>query len=193
MKPPEEGQEAAWRDVPAHDTSSGGLLSYGADSPTVANDDKAAGRGEAERAEEIRVAVRALLAGASEGENNPWTEPYDVIRVSKAGLVYVLGAVGRPGGYPIEQESMTVLRALSLAQGLDGRASPQKARVIRQSKDGSQEIAIRIGDILRGAAADALLENNDILFVPDSRAKGALHRGAEAAIQLATGVIIWRR
>jgi polysaccharide export outer membrane protein len=159
----------------------------------VANDDKAAGRGAAERAEEIRVAVRALLAGASEGDNNPWTEPYDVIRVSKAGLVYVLGAVGRPGGYPIEQESMTVLRALSLAQGLDGRASPQKARVIRQSKDGSQEIAIRIGDILRGAAADALLENNDILFVPDSRAKGALHRGAEAAIQLATGVIIWRR
>ena len=146
-----------------------------------------------ETPEEIVLSVRGLLAGPGGARDNPWIEPYDVIRVAKTGLVYVLGAVSRPGGYPIEQESMTVLRAVSLAQGLDRRASPQKARVIRQQGATKQEIAVRIGDILRGQAPDAPLEDNDILFVPDSRAKSALHRGAEAAIQLATGVIIWRR
>jgi polysaccharide biosynthesis/export protein len=143
--------------------------------------------------QEITVSVRGLLAGRSETSDNPWIEPYDVVRVAKTGLVYVLGAVTRPGGYPIEQESMTVLRAISLAQGLDAGAAPQKARLIRQQGVDRREISIAINDILRGEAADAALENNDILFVPDSRAKGALHRGAEAAIQLATGVIIWRR
>jgi polysaccharide export outer membrane protein len=144
-------------------------------------------------AEELVLSVRALLAGPSDPRHNPWIEPYDVVSVAKTGLVYVLGAVARPGGYPIEQESMTVLRAISLAQGLDSRAAPQKARVIRQQGAAKQEMEVPINDILRGAAADAPLEDNDILFVPDSRAKSALHRGAEAAIQLATGVIIWRR
>jgi polysaccharide export outer membrane protein len=144
-------------------------------------------------AEELVLSVRALLAGPGEARHNPWIEPYDVVSVAKTGLVYVLGAVARPGGYPIEQEAMTVLRAISLAQGLDRRAAPQKARVIRQQGAAKQEIEVPINDILRGAAADAPLQDNDILFVPDSRAKSALHRGAEAAIQLATGVIIWRR
>lgn len=143
--------------------------------------------------QEIVASLRRLLADPSETRDNPWIEPYDVVRVAETGLVYVLGAVARPGGYPIEQESMTVLRAISLAQGLDRRAAPQKARVIRQQGAAKQEIAVPIDDILRGAAADPPLEDNDILFVPDSRAKSALHRGAEAAIQLATGVIIWRR
>jgi polysaccharide export outer membrane protein len=154
--------------------------------PVVAGND-------ARTVEEIAVSIRRLLTDPGETPDNPWIEPYDVIRVAETGLVYVLGAVERPGGYPIERESMTVLRAISLAQGLGRRAAPQKARVIRQQGGGKQEILVPIGDILRGEAFDAPLEDNDILFVPDSRAKSALHRGAEAAIQLATGVIIWRR
>jgi polysaccharide export outer membrane protein len=142
---------------------------------------------------EIVVAVEDLVSGPGRDQGNPWIEPYDIVRVAESGLVYVLGAVARPGGYPIEQESMTVLRAISLAQGLDRRAAPQKARLIRQQGGGRHEIAVRIDDILSGALPDAPLEDNDILFVPDSRAKTALRRGAEAAIQLATGVIIWRR
>lgn len=149
--------------------------------------------GASDTPEEIVVAVEGLLSSPGSIAGDPWVEPYDVIRVAESGVVYVLGAVTRPGGYPIEQESMTVLRAISLAQGLDHRAAAQKARLIRQQGAGRQEVAVRIDDILRGLAPDAPLEDNDILFVPDSRAKTALRRGAEAAIQLATGVIIWRR
>ena len=47
-------------------------------------------------------------------------EPGDHIVVTRAGVVYVIGDVGRPGGYLIEnKDTVTVLQALALAQGLE--------------------------------------------------------------------------
>jgi len=143
---------------------------------------------------EMRVVVRDLLSGAAGEAGNPLIEPHDVIQVAKAGVVYVLGAVKQPGGFPIkDQEKVTVLRAISLAAGLDGHAAPQGARIIRQLGAEKFEVPVPVRDILKGRARDIELETNDILFIPDSRAKNALSRGAEAAIQMATGLVIWRR
>jgi hypothetical protein len=33
----------------------------------------------------------------------------------------------------------------------------------------------------------------DVLFVPNSAAKRAFTRGAETALQIGTGIVIWRR
>ena len=146
------------------------------------------------RTEEMRVLVRDLLSGAPGQLNNPFIEPHDVIQVAKAGVVYVLGAVKQPGAFPLkDQEKITVLRAISLAAGLDGRAAPQRSRIIRQLGAEKFEVPVAVRDILNGRAPDIELETNDILFIPDSRAKNALSRGAEAAIQMATGLVIWRR
>ena len=144
--------------------------------------------------EEMRVSVRDLLTGAAGEAGNPLVEPHDVIQVAKAGVVYVLGAVKQPGGFPIkDQEKVTVLRALSLAAGLDGKAAPQKSRIIRQIGAEKIEVLVPVRDILRGRTPDVELETNDILYIPDSRAKNALSRGTEAAVQMATGLVIWRR
>jgi polysaccharide export outer membrane protein len=114
--------------------------------------------------------------------------------VSKAGIVYVMGAVEKPGGFVIkDQERMTVLRAVSLAAGFGEHSSPQKSRVIRQSAGGKQEILIRIKDVIEGREPDLDLEANDILYIPDSRAKSVLSRSVEAMIQVGTGVAIFRR
>ena len=114
--------------------------------------------------------------------------------MAKAGVVYVLGAVKQPGGFPIkDQEKVTVLRAISLAAGLDGHAAPQRSRIIRHLGAEKFEVPVAVRDILNGRARDIELETNDILFIPDSRAKNALSRGADAAIQMATGLVIWRR
>ena len=146
------------------------------------------------RSKEMRVFVRDLLTGAPGAVNNPLIEPHDVIQVAKAGVVYVLGAVKQPGGFPIkDQEKVTVLRAISLAAGLDGHAAPQRSRIIRQLGAEKFEVPVAVRDILNGRARDIELETNDILFIPDSRAKNALSRGADAAIQMATGLVIWRR
>jgi polysaccharide export outer membrane protein len=137
------------------------------------------------------ILVRELLTLVGE---NPVIAPRDIIRVGKTGSVYVVGAVGKPGEYTIrDQEVMTVLRAVSLAAGPVRNSAPQKAKVLRQTDAGRQEIEVRINDILHGRLPDLALQANDILFVPESRGKGALSRGAEAAIQVGTGVAIWRR
>ena len=146
------------------------------------------------RREELRVSVRGLLTGAAGEAGNPLVEPHDVVQVAKAGVVYVLGAVKQPGGFPIkDQEKVTVLRALSLAAGLNGNAALQKARIIHQIGAEKIEVPVAVRDILRGRTGDVELETNDILYIPDSRAKNALSRGSEAAVQMATGLVIWRR
>ena len=144
--------------------------------------------------EELQVSVRDLLMLDGSDGSNPLILAHDVIRVAKAGVIYVLGAVEKPGGFRIkDQETVTVLRAVSLAGGLGRHAAPRKSRIIRQSRGLKHEIPVSIRDILRDRAPDSPLEPNDILFIPDSRAKNALSRSAEAAIQMGTGIVIWRR
>ncbi len=144
--------------------------------------------------EEIQVSVRDLLMLDGSHGSNPLILAHDVIRVAKAGVIYVLGAVEKPGGFRIkDQEIVTVLRAVSLAGGLGRHAAPRKSRIIRQSGGLNHEIPLSIRDILHDRAPDSPLEPNDILFIPDSRAKSALSRSAEAAIQMGTGIVIWRR
>ena len=143
---------------------------------------------------ELRVPLRSVLRLLDENESNPFIEPNDTVRVEKAGLIYVLGAVKQPGGFPLkQQEDITVLRAISMAGGLASHSAPQKSRVIRTTESGKQEIPVRIRDILSGRENDSPLRANDVLFVPDSRAKSALTRSSEAVLQMLTGIVIWRR
>ena len=140
------------------------------------------------------VPTRGLLSLDRSEESNPWVLAGDTVRVSKAGVVYVVGEVGRSGGFPLkDQEQITVLKALSLAEGLRRQAAAQKAKIIRNVGAERHEAPIKLRDILDGRAPDPPLAPGDILFVPNSQARSAMGRAAEAAIQVTTGVIIWRR
>ena len=91
---------------------------------------------------------------------------------------------------------MSVLQAVALGQGLKSTALQKKAIIIRRGKqfpNGREEIPVNLRKILSGHASDPGLQANDILFVPDSTSKRALQRGAEAAVQIATGLVIWGR
>lgn len=144
--------------------------------------------------QEIEVSVRNMLLTPDSDDANPLIQPHDVIQVSKAGIVYVMGAVEKAGGYTIkDQEKITVLRAVSLASGLGRHASPQKARIIRELDGKKQWIHVRIKDVIAGRSPDPELAANDILYIPDSRAKSVLSRSVEAMIQVGTGVAIFRR
>src|SRR6202035_1980414 len=58
--------------------------------------------------------------------------PGDTVMVSHAGIVYVVGDVGKPGGFLIENnDRLTVLQAIALAQGTNHTASLNHARLIR--------------------------------------------------------------
>ena len=99
--------------------------------------------------------MRDLLTLNGSGDGNPFIQAHDVIRVEKAGVIYVLGAVKKPGGFRIkDQETITVLRAVSLAGGLGRHAAPRKSRIIRQSRGLKHEIPVSIRNILRNRAPD---------------------------------------
>lgn len=141
---------------------------------------------------EISVPVKQMLAPGADSKYNPWIWPHDTIQVETAGLVYVLGSVNRPGGFPIkDQEQITALQAMSLAEGSKPTASLQRAQIIRGLD--KTEIAISVKDVIKGKAPDPILLPNDILYIPDSRFKSATSRGAEAIVQMAVGLVIWRR
>jgi polysaccharide export outer membrane protein len=141
------------------------------------------------------VRLKAITS-ASSPEQNIVIRPQDVISVPRAELVYVVGQVMRSGGFVLnERESMSALQALSLAGGLDRAASPRDARVLRAEAGAveRQEIRVDLKKILDGRSQDFPLRANDILFVPASAPKKAALRAVEAAINLGTGVVIWRR
>jgi len=139
--------------------------------------------------------VRAVMEAKNPKENID-VLPNDVVTVPKADLVYVVGGVKRSGGFVLssEKEQITVLQALSLAEGLDRDAAPKKARILRPGAAGAErtEIAIDLRQILDGRAQDVALRANDILFVPTSGAKSVGIRTLEMAVQMATGVAIYR-
>jgi polysaccharide export outer membrane protein len=141
------------------------------------------------------VNVKSAMEGRSPQENI-LIMPYDVISVPRAELVYVIGSVRRAGGFVLnEREAISVLQALSLAEGLERTAAPQNARILRPAPDPSKrtEIPVDVKKILAGKSNDVPLQANDILFVPNSVAKSAALRTFEAAVQIGTGVVIYRR
>jgi polysaccharide export outer membrane protein len=142
----------------------------------------------------IKVRISDLI-NSSDPKYNLMIQPGDAINVAKAGIVYVTGDVGRPGGFVLkERESLTVLQAVSLAEGVRSTAAKKAARIIRKHPDGTKEdLPINLAKVFEGKAPDVTMQANDILFVPSSASKSALRRGAEAVLQVGTGVAIYRR
>ena len=116
--------------------------------------------------------------------------PGDTIIVSRAGIVYVVGDVQRPSGFRIEDNTLTVLKALALAGGGTRTSSLGKTRILRQTPNGTQEIPVDLKKIPYAKAPDMALVRGDVLFIPGSAAKTAAYRGAEAALAMSTTLAV---
>jgi polysaccharide export outer membrane protein len=139
--------------------------------------------------------VRNVVEGKSPAENIEVLQN-DVITVPKAELVYVVGAVRRAGGFPLQEKSqISVLQAVSLAEGLDRVAGAKNARILRESAPGVErtELHVNVQEILEGRAQDVSLQANDILFIPVSAVKSVTIPAMEAAVQAGTGIAVFGR
>jgi polysaccharide export outer membrane protein len=136
--------------------------------------------------------VKMTSGAAPQPENNPEILPGDTIFVERTGIVYVVGDVARPGGFPMDHDGqLTVMQAVALAQGTNDTAAKGSAKLIRTTPQGRQEIPIDLKKILTAKATDLPLQDNDILFVPSSVAKNAL-KNMEAVLPAAAGASIYR-
>ena len=126
-------------------------------------------------------------------QENIVVRPYDVISVSQADVVYVIGDVARSGGF-VTNGSISVLEALSLAGGYGPRSAPAKSRILRaqDNTDARAQIPIDLKKLIQGNAEDLRLRANDILFVPHSTMKDVALGALQAATSIATTVTIWR-
>jgi len=96
----------------------------------------------------------------------------DVIFVSRAASVYVLGDVGRPGEFPMAGgKRLTVLEALALAQGTKTDAALTKALIIRKTGDGTKIIPLDLKRMTEKSNGDQTLYAEDIVVVPHDRGR----------------------
>ena len=87
-------------------------------------------------------------------ENDVEVQPGDRIVVLRAGVVYVIGDVGKPGGYVIEgKDSVTVLQALALAQGMN-RTAKSNGILFRNTPGGRTQTQLALNKILVNQAKD---------------------------------------
>ena len=140
--------------------------------------------------------LRTLLS-AQDAKLNVNVCPGDWVTVPPAEVIYVVGAVHKSGGFQLttEHDKLSVMQAIALAEDLKPSARRNDALIVRRdlsSPNGRIEIAINLRKIFAGKSPDVPLQPDDILFVPESAGKKILGRGAEAAIQVATGVAIYR-
>ena len=116
-------------------------------------------------------------------------QPGDTVVVPRAGIVYILGEVTRPGGYVLNSTGgITVLQVIAVAGGPTHVASAGKTRLLRRIGNGFQEQQIDVKKLLRGKAPDVSVRDEDILFIPSSAIKTTLNASALVGVAATTAI-----
>jgi len=142
--------------------------------------------------DQIEIDLNRLLYTRDPGLNIE-IKPLDTVAVSRADVVYVTGAVKKPGGIVLDDRpTVTVIQAISLAEGFGATAARGGARILRTRQDGSKiEIPVNLTRVMKGKAEDLTLAANDILYVPDSKKKIAMSRAADVSVSTFSAWLIW--
>jgi polysaccharide export outer membrane protein len=141
---------------------------------TAPDEPEVSGEGEDAATEPVYNVVTVNLAGLLRGDlnANAILEPGDVVHISPASVFYVAGEVRAPGSFPLK-DGTTLRQAVSLAQGLTFTAAAGRAVIFREdTRRGERiEIPVELDDVMNGKKADIALMENDVVIVPNSRAK----------------------
>lgn len=128
-------------------------------------------------AQSIAINLKDLL-DSGDPRSNVLVYPGDLVKVSRAGIVYVVGQVHKPGGFVLKtNENISVLQAIALAEGVTPNAKGKEARIFVASGTNEQpkEVAINLDKIMAGKTPAPLLKPDDVLFIPNSAGKETLH------------------
>jgi polysaccharide biosynthesis/export protein len=118
-------------------------------------------------------------------------KPGDTITIPRAGIVYVMGAVNRPGGYVMQEDgTLNVSQALSMALGTAMNAQVDSIRVVRKDSAGKlTEIHIPYSAISKGKAQPLTLQAQDLVYVPVSKIKTVFTQGLGIMSSTASALI----
>jgi len=139
---------------------------------------------------EQKTQLRLPVNLAEDTKDNVEIRPGDTIVVSRAGIIYVVGDVQRPSGFMIDEDGLTVLKALALAGGQTRTSALNGTKILRKTASGIQEIPVPLKKVLHAKASDVAMMRGDILFVPGSAAKTVAYRTADAAFSMSTALAV---
>jgi len=118
--------------------------------------------------------------------------PGDTVIVPKAGIVYVIGDVGKPGGFVMENNGRaSLLQTVALAAGVNRTAALSKTRVIRKTPTGFEDMPVNLKRILNGKSADIPLQREDIVYVPPSTARSLLFHTPQVLEAAASSAMVY--
>jgi polysaccharide export outer membrane protein len=123
-------------------------------------------------------------------------EPYDVISVERAELLYVNGEVNKISGLELgERDSMSILQALTIAGGFTRDANRTKVRILRPIVGTTRraEIDVDVKSLFEGKENDFPLLPNDVLYVSRSYKHAIWTTFAQVAIPLIPTLVILAR
>jgi len=120
--------------------------------------------------------------------------PGDTVTVPRAGMVYVVGNVARPGGYVLDGRNvLTVEEAMALAGGSGHAAAINRAQLVRNLAGGRKEaITIPVNLIYKGQAPDVALMDGDILYVPTSTGRLITEQAISSALGFGTSIAVYK-
>jgi polysaccharide export outer membrane protein len=142
----------------------------------------------------ISINLNELLEKGDMRNNIP-LQPGDVVTVPHGGIVYVLGAVTRPGGFVLSNDrtQLTTLKILALAGGQTRFAKLDHAVIVRKDDQGKQNATeVNLKKIIHLQEEDLPLRASDILYLPDSKTKMALYQVLGIAVGVATAAALYR-
>src|ERR1700690_1532205 len=99
---------------------------------------------------------------ADNATSNIAVSPGDTILVHKADVIYVVGDVGRPSGFLMDSDTLTVLKAIALAGGTTATAKLNGIKILRKGPNGMTETPVELKKILQAKAVDIPMQAEDI-------------------------------
>jgi polysaccharide export outer membrane protein len=128
---------------------------------------------------------------ATQLANDLKIRPGDTILVSKVGVVYILGDVGRPGGYPLatNEGRESLLQAVALAGSANKTAVLSQVRLLHKSVAGYREEKIDLDKVQKGRVPDVVLSADDVIFIPFSYAKNFALNGTAVAASVVSAAL----
>jgi len=119
----------------------------------------------------LRIPVEDLVV-KGDASLNIVLRPGDIVNIpiDKIVHVYVFGQVRNPGALAVKRSHIpTLLQAIAQAGGFAERANKGRVLIKRKGKDGREiQIKVNVKDIIKGKKKDIQLQENDVVFVPET-------------------------
>lgn len=143
-------------------------------------------------ADSVRIVNYSAKANDAEIAAATLVYPGDTVQVKRAGVVYVLGAVNRPGGYlMVNSGTLSAPEAIAVAKGVTLIASTRTAIVVRRHNGTVSRVEIPLDEEQKGVRVPTQLLDGDILFVSTSKLKATfVNTSSILASAAAAGIFI---